>query len=62
MGAVGSWFCNSVANRFRKVLPISVDEVPAFVPVVGLPAFAFTALLTTLTAGGCSAFKTVGKV
>jgi hypothetical protein len=63
MGAVGSWFCNSVANRFRKVLPIPVDEVPAFVPVVGaVPAFAFTALLTTLTAGGCSAFKTAGKV
>jgi hypothetical protein len=63
-GAVGSWFCNSVANKFKKVLPIPLAEVlPAFVPVVGaVLAFALTAFLTELTAAGWSVFKTVGKV
>ena len=41
-GAVGSWFCNSVASRFRNVLSRLVDESPpVLVELLPVPVVLF---------------------
>jgi hypothetical protein len=66
-GAVGSWFCNSCARRFRNVVsnpPLELlleVEVPVLV-AVAVPAGLFTAFATPLFATGLSVFKIVGIV
>jgi hypothetical protein len=68
-GAVGSWFCNSVDSRLRKVLPKAVTEVPlelVLALVVELAALVevrvLAAFLAAAPADGPIELRMVGNV